>query len=199
MKALVGLGNPGPIYSLTRHNMGHMLVELCAARRGVKFSPGKGDFLAGTAGELWIVKTTCYMNISGVAVQQFLAQSNMAPSDILVAYDDAALPFGKLRLRPTGSPGGHHGMESVIYCLGTEDIPRLRMGIGPLPEGVSLRDFVLSRFSEEEEGHLPRFLDAAARCVDAWLDDPERAPGRCGDYSLESGPEGGLSGPREKL
>ena len=187
MKALVGLGNPGPLYSLTRHNMGHLLVELYARRQGVKLSPGKGDFLAGTTGELWIVKTTCYMNVSGVAVKQFLETRGLSPSDILVAYDDAALPFGRLRLRPAGSPGGHHGMESVIYCLGTEEVPRLRMGIGPPPEGIPMRDFVLSRFSREEEEQLPVFLEAAARCVDAWLEDPRRAPGRCGELSVEPG------------
>lgn len=188
MKALVGLGNPGPLYSFTRHNIGHLLVELCASRKGVKLSPGKGDFLAGSDEKLWLVKTTCYMNISGGAVLQFLEETGLAPADILIAYDDAVLPFGKLRLRPGGSHGGHHGMESVIYCLGTEDIPRLRMGTGPVPEGMPMRDFVLSRFSRDEEERLPRFLESAARCVDAWLDDPEHAPGRCGEYSLEHGP-----------
>jgi len=185
MKALVGLGNPGPLYALTRHNMGHLLVESYASRKGVKLSPGRGDFLAGKAGELWLVKTTCYMNLSGAPVRQFLEESGLSPSDILVAYDDAALPFGKLRLRPGGGHGGHHGMESVIYSLGTEDVPRLRMGIGPLPEGVSLTEFVLSRFSQEELEMLPRFLESAERCVEAWLTDPARAPGLCGGYSLE--------------
>ncbi|MGC8894824.1 MAG: aminoacyl-tRNA hydrolase [candidate division WOR-3 bacterium] len=185
MKALVGLGNPGPLYSFTRHNMGHLLVELYASRNSVKLSPGKGEFLTGLKGDLWLVKTTCYMNISGRAVKQFLDETGLAPTDILVAYDDAALPFGKIRLRPGGSHGGHHGIESVIYCLGTKDIPRLRMGIGPVPEGMALRDFVLSRFTEREKKALQRFLESATRCVDAWLDDPERAPGRCGEYSLE--------------
>lgn len=191
MKALVGLGNPGPLYALTRHNLGHMLVDLYALRKRVRFSPGKGDFLAGKTEDLWLVKTTCYMNISGGAVKQFLEETGLGPSDILIAYDDAELPFGKLRLRHEGSPAGHHGMESVIYCLGTEGIPRLRMGIGPLPGGISLTGFVLSRFSEEEEELLPRFLDAAARCVDAWLADPSRAPGRCGDLGVEQPPEEG--------
>jgi PTH1 family peptidyl-tRNA hydrolase len=190
MKALVGLGNPGPLYALSRHNLGHMLAEFCAAKRGAKLSPGRGEFLAGAAGELWIVKTTCYMNLSGTAVRQFLKESGLSSSDILVAYDDAALPFGKLRLRLTGSHGGHRGMESVIYCLGTEDVPRLRMGIGPRPDGIPLRDFVLSRFSEEEMELIPRFLELAARCVDAWLADPARAPGVCGGYSLENGRNG---------
>ncbi len=189
MKALVGLGNPGPLYSMTRHNMGHLLVELYARRDGVKLLPGRGDFLAGNRENLWLVKTTCYMNISGHAVAQFLEETRLAPADILVVYDDAALPFGKLRLRLSGSHGGHHGMESVIYCLGTEEIPRLRMGIGPRPEGIPLRDFVLSRFSGEEEEQLPALLESAARCVDAWLDDPERAPGRCGEYSLGNLPD----------
>ncbi|MEO0146269.1 MAG: aminoacyl-tRNA hydrolase [candidate division WOR-3 bacterium] len=185
MRAIVGLGNPGPIYSLTRHNIGHMLVDFYAQREGMRLTAGKGDFLAGLKAELWVVKTTCYMNVSGIAVAQFLEETSLAPSDILVIYDDAALPFGKLRLRPRGGSGGHRGMESVIYHLGTEEVPRLRMGIGPPPKGVFLRDFVLSRFSKAEEALLPEFLEAGARCVDLWLSDPERAPGACGELGTE--------------
>jgi PTH1 family peptidyl-tRNA hydrolase len=160
------LGNPGPGYEKTRHNIGFMLADLAASR----LAPGKSwrdwkglglyvEFeLAGL--RRFILKPQTYMNLSGQAVQSLGGFYKVPPSAILTGYDDLALPFGKLRLRKDGSAGSHNGMASVISAVGPA-CPRLRMGIGPRPAHIEGKDFVLSKFSKEEGGRLPEFLGLA--------------------------------------
>ncbi len=183
MKAVVGLGNPGPEYALTRHNLGFMVVDLLAQRWGARWRPGRGDYWEAE-GEALLVKPTTFMNLSGIAVRQLAERYGLEPEEILVIVDDVNLPFGRLRLRTKGSSGGHRGLESIIFHLGTENFPRLRVGIGPKPEGLSLADFVLSEFTEEERKNLPKVLEAAAQGAELWLRDPERASSFCGQFSL---------------
>ncbi len=179
---LLGLGNPGSSYSGTRHNLGFMLADLIAG--GYGFKPGPGEFYIAETPDCLVIKPTTYMNRSGIAALQLAELFQLDPRDMLVAYDDVDLEFGTVRLRLSGSSGTHKGMESVIYYLGTERIPRIRMGIGPKPPQVKLADFVLSPFEEEEKANLPEVLEAAKECVYLWLKNPELASSRCGKVVL---------------
>ncbi len=160
------LGNPGPEYERTRHNIGFMLADLAAGRLapGGRWRDWKGlglymDFEIG--GErAFLLKPQTYMNLSGQAVASLASFYKIKPAAILAAYDDLALPFGKLRLRKDGSAGSHNGMASVIGAVGA-GLPRLRLGIGPRPAHIPGKNFVLSKFSKEEGGQLPGFLDRA--------------------------------------
>jgi len=182
---LVGLGNPGPRYARTRHNLGYMLVDHLADQAGASFQPGKGDFLFCQAGGYYLVKPTTFMNLSGIAVFQLLQLFGGEPGHMLVAYDDCDIPLGTIRLRLSGSAGTHRGMESVIYHLGTEEIPRLRMGTGPRPDGADLSDFVLSDFPSVEHEAVGRMVKAAARCVEVYSGNPALAVSECGSLASE--------------
>ncbi len=156
-----GLGNPTEHYAFTRHNLGFMTVDTIARRLKIRFHHISGRFLAQTmfAGKkLFLVKPLLYMNNSGVVVKEQLAEQ---PDDFLVVVDDLALPFGTLRLRPRGSDGGHKGLASIIYHLGTDEFPRLRVGIGS-PAERDATEYVLSPFSADELKLLPNVLECAA-------------------------------------
>ena len=147
---VIGLGNPGSEYAYTRHNVGWLFLDYVAYREEIKFKPGRGDFYIGEGERFVLVKPTTFMNLSGIAVKQVVEQYEINNLEsLLVVLDDADLPFGRLRLRLKGSAGSHNGLASVIMELGTEEVPRLRIGIGR-PEGMRLRDYVLSEFTDEE-------------------------------------------------
>lgn len=159
---IFGLGNPGRKYAETRHNAGFMVLDVLARQLHARFRhvPGRFVLRKEFAGhDLVLVKPLLYMNESGVAVQEQLREE---PDDFLVVCDDLALPFGRLRLRPKGSDGGHKGLGSIIYHLGRNSFPRLRFGIdapGPDEDGV---DYVLEPFPREQAARLPEALDRAA-------------------------------------
>ena len=155
---IVGLGNPPREYDGTRHNVGMMAVEYIARREGIRFRPGKGRYFYGQNARYLLVIPTTYMNESGVAVRQVVDHFSLLPEMLVVLLDDVHLPFGTLRLRPRGSDGGHRGLASVIYHLGTEEVPRLRIGVGRDP-AVLLRDYVLSPFRPEERERLPEIFE----------------------------------------
>lgn len=158
---IFGLGNPGPRYEQTRHNIGFMVVDAIARRLGGRFHHLPGRFLARVRyadTELLLIKPLLYMNESGVVVKE---QLTTRQDDFLVIVDDLALAFGQIRLRPQGSDGGHKGLASIIYHLKTNEFPRLRIGIGTPPKMNAL-NYVLSRFTPEETKHLPEILDRAA-------------------------------------
>ncbi|CAB4243446.1 Peptidyl-tRNA hydrolase [Methylacidimicrobium sp. AP8] len=161
-----GLGNPGPEYAGTRHNVGLMVVEAIAQRRRLSWRPERWApaFVAQDKDAL-LIAPTCYMNESGVVVRKILKRLGKKPEEIIVIVDDVALPLGKVRLRAAGSSGGHRGLISVASAIGTESFSRLRCGIGPLPPGIDLADFVLARFREEE---LPLLGQMIERAVDAF-------------------------------
>lgn len=164
---IFGLGNPTTVYAKTRHNLGFMVLDTIAHRLRIRFHHLPGKFFARTqfAGTpLTLVKPLLYMNESGVAVREHLTEE---PDDFLVVVDDIALPFGRLRLRPRGSDGGHKGLASIIYHLGSNNFSRLRIGIC-LQTAVpgSLAEYVLSSFTPEETKLLPEILErAAAACL----------------------------------
>jgi PTH1 family peptidyl-tRNA hydrolase len=170
-KIVVGLGNPGPRYERTRHNLGWMVLDRVAERAGSVGRAKARDGAATVRGrlgqtEIVLVKPTTYMNLSGQAVRKVLAREHAPLDDLLVAVDDMALPFGRLRLRERGSAGGHNGLRSIIGEMGTEDFARLRVGIGaPGSDAVA---HVLGGFAHAEQRHLDVVLDAAADAVELW-------------------------------
>jgi PTH1 family peptidyl-tRNA hydrolase len=175
---IAGLGNPGPRYEATRHNMGFKVVERLAERLNLYFHSGKGNYLAASSGPrrenkdaILLLKPLTFMNNSGEAVRHAVDYFNIDPSRVLVIFDDFQLPFGKIRLRPGGSDGGHNGMASVIHYLGTPQVPRLRIGIGDKMISGDSVDFVLSSFSKEEQEVLPEVFDRAADAALSFVDE----------------------------
>lgn len=168
LKLVVGLGNPGQEYEKTRHNVGFRLADrlVGGADSFLQGKNFKGLGMAVKRGDLWVAKPMTYMNLSGEFVKQFAGYHNIAVPEILVVYDELALPLGKLRLRVKGSAGGQKGMLSIIQHLGTDAVSRLRVGIGPQPEKMDSADFVLGRFTKAEEDALAAALDRAVEAVD---------------------------------
>lgn len=166
---IVGLGNIGKKYAETRHNLGFKVLNLISAQWGIRPRPGRGDFYLLEKNyhgkTIRLVWPTTYMNNSGRAVSQVIEQYGIAPDEILVVYDDYNLPLGQLRMRLTGSDGGHNGMASIIYHLATENIARLRLGIGPVPDNIDPVDFVLGYFSSNESEIVEKMLEKSAAAV----------------------------------
>ena len=171
IRLVAGLGNPGPDYELTRHNVGFLVVERLAAQFGTAWEKSsKWDAASAKCGEVILVKPLSFMNRSGhplFAIAQFY---KIEPQEILVVLDDFALPLGRLRLRPNGSSGGHNGLESIIAQFGTEEIPRLRVGIGAAPSQASI-DYVLGRFFDEEKPLVRSTIDRAGDAVKCTIDN----------------------------
>ena len=146
IRLVAGLGNPGAEYNQTRHNVGFSVVDSLASEWGLTWEKSKSWHALWAKGEQAIlVKPASYMNRSGEPLSAVANFYKIEPSEILVVLDDFALELGRLRLRPEGGPGGHNGLESIIMLLGTEAIPRLRIGIGAAPSKGSV-DHVLGRF-----------------------------------------------------
>ncbi len=166
LSLIVGLGNPGRSYEQTRHNVGFDLLDRIARRGGVEFQskPRWQAHLARLADGTLLLKPQTFMNLSGRAVRQVADFHRWPPQRVLVAYDDIALPLGRLRLREKGSAGGHNGMRSIIEHLGTEAFPRLRIGIGSSQPG-GLTGHVLGRFGEDERETLENALATAEQAV----------------------------------
>jgi PTH1 family peptidyl-tRNA hydrolase len=170
-----GLGNPGPGYRDTRHNLGFWVVDLLCDRFGGRWRHLCDRYLecrikiGGTP--LVLVEPLTYMNLSGTAVRLIsdADREGFDPSGLLVVCDDTALPLGRQRLRAKGSDGGHNGLASIIEALGTERFPRLRLGVGPVPEGVEQADFVLTAFARDELDSARELAVRAADCVESWV------------------------------
>ena len=167
MWLIVGLGNPGPKYELTRHNYGFLVVDELARRLGKPVRTPECQALTcqgkleGVA--LLLAKPQTFMNASGVAVAALTAKHPVvSPGQVLVISDDLALPFGRLRIRREGSAGGHNGLKSIIEKLGTHAFPRLRLGIAPEHPLAETRDYVLGTFTKSEQTALPSTISRAA-------------------------------------
>jgi PTH1 family peptidyl-tRNA hydrolase len=167
---LLGLGNPGPRYAHTRHNLGFRVVDMLAANHRVeRWEKGETCVRAEFEFEstrIVLVKPQTYMNLSGRAAAELRSVFGAEPGELVVTVDDIALPLGQLRLRLRGSDGGHNGLRSIISELGTADFPRLRMGVGPLPPAVAPADFVLSPFSGDETETVDAMIGKAVQCVE---------------------------------
>ncbi|HYI08214.1 MAG TPA: aminoacyl-tRNA hydrolase [Thermoanaerobaculia bacterium] len=169
MRLIVGLGNPGAEYERTRHNVGWQVVDAFARKFRIEVNRHEKNALTGTGrvagGSVMVAKPLTYMNLSGDAVRLLINAYLETPTEMIVVYDDIDLPLGRLRIRPNGSAGTHNGMRSIISSIGTEQFPRLRIGIGSADQG-RLRDYVLDEFSAEEQPVVDR---AIVRSVDALL------------------------------
>lgn len=170
----MGLGNPGDRYAGTRHNAGAEVVFGIARRLAINlthhsFNSQWGRGKTG-AGEVVLAFPLTFMNLSGQAVAALSRYYNIEPENLLIVSDDLHLPFGQLRFRARGSAGGHNGLKSVFECLGTQEISRLRVGIGEAPAGWDPADYVLARFTSEEQSLLPPLLEKAVDAAQAWLD-----------------------------
>lgn len=173
LKLVVGLGNPGAQYSGTRHNVGFdVVLELVRRYQTDKskfnFSSEMWEIFAGT-GKLLLVTPTTYMNRSGEAVQQIIRFYQILPQDVAIICDDINLPMGRIRWRAGGSAGGQKGLADIIQRLGTDQIPRLRMGVGRPPGQMDAADFVLSRFRAEERAESELMTKTAADSVATWI------------------------------
>lgn len=180
MRLILGLGNPGERYRDTRHNAGFFVVEELARRRGVQLDRRECNaFVGGQGGqEALLALPQTYMNRSGWAARCLVETHGLDPSSVLVVYDEVALPLGKLRLRKSGSPGGHRGLESVIENLRTDQVPRLRLGISPEegpPRGEDLVEFVLAPFPADQREALEAMVNRAADCCEVWLEEGAEA------------------------
>ena len=170
MFLVVGLGNPGRRYAATRHNAGFMLIDRLADSSAVRFGSAAGRSqvcrVERESGSLILAKPQTYMNHSGIAVRSLLVHYGADPEELLVVYDEAQLPLGRLRVRRSGSSGGQKGMESIIRMVGTKQIPRLRIGVGGDASQGDLTDYLLSPFSAGERLVLDSVLDRAVLAVD---------------------------------
>ena len=170
---IVGLGNPGKEYERTRHNCGFMAVDILADKLGCKVDKGKFQGLYGQCNyggtKLFLLKPQTYMNLSGRSVLQLSSYFSIPPQRIIVLFDDISLDVGRLRCRADGSAGGHNGIKSIISELGSQDFPRVKIGVGGKPhENADLADWVLSGFSANEQKELKSALERAgdaALCI----------------------------------
>jgi len=175
MKIVIGLGNPGDKYVGTRHNVGFDVLAELGKRWG--FSRPKSRFeaefteIACGVEKLLLVAPQTFMNLSGRSVHQFARFFQIPLVDLLVVCDDLNLRLGQLRMRPSGSAGGQKGLSSILTCLGSEEIPRLRLGVGRPPPDWDPADYVLSRFRKEELGQIDEAISRAASCIEVWAKD----------------------------
>jgi peptidyl-tRNA hydrolase, PTH1 family len=185
MKMVCGLGNPGPQYEATRHNVGWWVVEeVQATWRFTEFRRVGSAWLSqGRIGrhDVVLVEPLTFMNRSGSALAPLLAAAGLdAGRDLLVVVDDTALPVGRVRLRAGGSAGGHNGLKSVEAALGTQEYARLRVGVDAPPPGADLAEWVLSPFDQAEEARIVELLPDLVDAVAVWVEDGvEAAASRC--------------------
>lgn len=167
VKLIVGLGNPGQAYAMTRHNVGFMVVDALTQRLDIalkQMASLEGE--CGKSGDVILLKPTTFMNLSGRSVQKVCHYYKV--TDVLVVMDDVDTEFGKMRMREKGSAGGHNGMADIIRVLGDET-PRLKIGISQ-PDRMDLADYVLAPFGAEERKSLPQIVERGAEICEIWLE-----------------------------
>ncbi|MCJ7644001.1 MAG: aminoacyl-tRNA hydrolase [Candidatus Aminicenantes bacterium] len=174
MWAVVGLGNPGKLYSETRHNAGFALVKRMAREwqadlRGKRYQAKTAEVEHG-GDRVFLALPQTYMNNSGLSVRDLLKGKRVEPGSVLIIYDDLDIPIGDIRVRKQGTAGTHKGMQSIVQETGSTRFPRIRIGIGPLPPGREAADFVLSRFTRSEKALLAEALDKAREALLLVLD-----------------------------
>ncbi|MGA9396686.1 MAG: aminoacyl-tRNA hydrolase [Anaerolineaceae bacterium] len=175
---IIGLGNPGREFKNTRHNIGFLCIDEIAARQNVKINRVKNNALVGSGlyGQIKITlaKPQTYMNLSGRSVASLIKYFKLPLDHTLIIHDDLDLPLGTIRLRPSGSSGGQKGINSVIQMVGTDQIPRIRVGIGRPPGRMDPVDYVLKKFAAQEESMLvdiiDRVYDACMAMIDMGID-----------------------------
>lgn len=169
---IIGLGNIGPEYADTRHNIGFMIADAWAKQTGATFSNLRLSYyteISYKGKKIHLIKPTTYMNLSGKAVNYWMQELKIPVENILVVVDDIALPFGTIRLKPKGSNAGHNGLKSIEASLGRQDYPRLRFGVGDnYPKGRQV-DYVLSGFDDDEKPELPVLIDKSIEMIQSFI------------------------------
>jgi peptidyl-tRNA hydrolase, PTH1 family len=173
MALIAGLGNPGAEYDGTRHNVGFGLIDLLSAKLSIPLNPDNGLYQIGEGrfkGQpVVLLKPTTFMNRSGKAVNKALTKTGFTPSECMICYDDIHLDVGVIRLRPSGSAGGHNGVADIINHLHTRDFPRLRIGVGSDFSRGQLSDYVLSPFNSDEMDQIEAALEVASEAILTFL------------------------------
>lgn len=173
MRLVVGLGNPGPRYVWTRHNLGFLVVSALSERWGIPLNRESLDasWGQGRVGAETVVlsQPATYMNLSGRAVSHLLKYFRLTPGDLVVIHDDLDVPLGRLKIVDQGGPGGHRGVSSIMGALGTEEFLRVKLGIGRPPGQVPAEAYVLARFAPEEEEIIAGLVERAAEAVDTLI------------------------------
>lgn len=173
MKLIVGLGNPGLQYDGTRHNIGFEAIDKLADSHRISVNRSKFKALVGegTIGgeKVVLMKPQTYMNLSGEAIAACKSWYKIAPEDIIIMYDDVSLDVGDIRIRKSGSSGGHNGMKSIIAHLSTDVFPRVKIGVGQKPAGWDLADYVLGKFSDEDKKILEPRLKVICDAVETMV------------------------------
>ena len=173
MLLVVGLGNPGERYAATPHNLGFLVVDTLAARHSIRLSRVECQAVIGQGAirgkPVVLAKPQTFMNLSGVAVKPLMQKNDVQPGELILVYDELALGWGGLRIRPDGSAAGHNGVQDVIDKIGTQEFPRVRLGVHPgyrLTEGKGA-DYLLSRFSRQQNETLEAFIGLAADAAES--------------------------------
>ncbi|MBU1726512.1 MAG: aminoacyl-tRNA hydrolase [Candidatus Omnitrophica bacterium] len=173
MKLIVGLGNPGRDYAESRHNIGFSVAKALIKERGFVLKKDNGTFSLSAKGRICgqvviVALPLTYMNLSGNAVAALVRKYKIEPVDLLVIMDDLDLEFGRIKIRPSGSSGGHRGAESIIESLGIQEFARLRVGIGRPHQKADAAEFVLSEFTKKEKALFKEEIDTAVECCEYW-------------------------------
>ncbi|WP_409367519.1 aminoacyl-tRNA hydrolase [Lysinibacillus sp. 38-6] len=176
MKIIVGLGNPGKPYEHTRHNIGFDVIDALANKWDAPLTASKFNGMYATVhrpeGKVLLVKPLTYMNLSGECVRPLMDYFDIDVKELIVIYDDLDLETGKLRLRQKGSAGGHNGIKSLIQHLGTQEFNRIRIGVSRPPAGMKVADYVLSKFSKEEDAVIADAINKSVNAIEASLSKP---------------------------
>lgn len=180
MKLVVGLGNPGPEYELSPHNLGFLVVDRLAERRSVRVTRPQVHSLCARfrwgEEEVWLVKPQTYMNRSGLAVKEWLVRQGCGPEDLIIVADDLDLPWGRIRIRPKGSAAGHHGLESIIEALGSRQFTRVRLGVQPEHAIEDPVQYLLSPVGRARRSSMRTFIERAADAVEIiWTEGTNQA------------------------
>jgi len=171
MNLIVGLGNPGTKYMMTKHNFGYWIIDQLVSNRSLKFKPGKGDFVFAKNKNCFFVKPTTYVNDSGIALKNILNYYNhISIDDLIVVYDDIDIDLGKIKFRTKGSDGGHKGMQSIIYHLKTDVFDRLKIGIATDMTMRPSEVYVLKPFSKKFTDIVNEVKDHATIAIDYYLE-----------------------------
>ena len=170
-KFIVGLGNPGPRYTDTRHNFGWFVLDELASNLDVKKSREVCGGMIAESQDMTLFKPMSFMNKSGGPVTRLVGKFDISCEDLLIVMDDLDLNLGTIRLRKTGSPGGHKGLKNIIDSLGTNDVRRLRLGIGPCPSRIPPRDFVLGKFSDKEWATVEKVIKWGVKALNCWAEE----------------------------
>jgi len=180
LKIILGIGNPGKRYELTKHNVGFIIMDRVARKYKLQFLHSKNNFLYAGNGDITVspfilVKPTTYVNLSGIAVVELKEIYDFNPQDeLLVVYDDLNLELGKIRIRKSGRDGGHNGINSLIFHLQTENFTRIRFGIGNNFEHGKMKDYVLNDFSNNELRELDKNFDLCADLIDVFINNGQK-------------------------